>query len=76
MSHFSVPEVGVAPKQDGGIFWCISHVLHYKAQLFHPLLRVSFTALQVGRHHTELLTFEVHLIQKLKKSNSIYQEIC
>lgn len=76
MSHFSVPQVCVSSKQDGDVFWCLSHALHDQAQLFHPLLCVTFTALQVGRHQTQLLTSEVHLIQTLKQSQYIGQEVC
>lgn len=61
-THLGVPQVRVPSKQDRDIIRGLSHPLHHHLQLFHPLPCVAFTALQVGRHQTQLLTFEVHLI--------------
>lgn len=64
MIHLSVSEVGVASKQDSDITWCLSHLLHHHSQLFHSLLCMVFTALQVGCHQKQLLAFKFHLISK------------
>lgn len=66
MTDLRVPQVRVPSKQDGDIVRCLSHPLHHHPQLFHPFLCVAFTALEVGRHQTQLLAFEIHLISKAK----------
>lgn len=66
MTDLSVPQVCVPSKQDGDIVRCVFHPLHHHSQLFHPLHRLAFTALEVGRHQTQLLAFESHLITKRK----------
>lgn len=60
-TYLSVSQVCISSKQDGDIVWCLRHPLHHHSQLFHPLLAVAFAALQVRRHQTQLLTFEIHL---------------
>lgn len=57
----SVSQVCVSSKQDSDIVRGVRHPLHHHSQLFHPLLGMVFTALQVRRHQTQLLAFEIHL---------------
>ncbi len=65
-AHLSVPQVRVASEQDGDIVRCLTHPLHHHLQLFHSLLCVAFTALQVGRHQLQPLASKINLVSKGK----------
>ncbi len=67
MTDLRVPQVRVPSKQDGDIVRRLSHPLHHHPQLFHALLCVASAALEVGRHQTQLLAFEIHLVSKREK---------
>lgn len=61
-SNLSIPQVGVSSEQDGHVIGRLRHPLHHQPQLLHPLCCIGLTALKVGRHETELLAPEQHLI--------------
>lgn len=69
--HLSVPQICVSSKKYSDIIRGIFHPLHDHAQLFHALFCMALTAFEVGRHQTQLMAFENHLVGEKRHSENL-----